>query len=138
MAVSATPGYQVVWGGVDSQTGSFGTVQMVADRFVTLSINPPAPTPMIEGITLSISPTSGPPGTRVTIKGEGFNAFTSVQELKIGQLDIRPVPLPATDGKGAFSAMVTLPQLNVGTHIVSAKVLNSVAATTFTMTAAVP
>ena len=139
LAVSATPGYQVVWGGVDRQTApTLGTVYMVADRFVTLSITPPAPTPTISGITVSISPTSGPSGTRVTIKGEGFKAFTSVQELKIGDVDIRPIPVPASDAIGAFSAIVTLPQLNVGTQIVSAKVSDSVAATTFTVTAAVP
>ena len=45
MAASGPPGYKIVWGGVDKQDRAFGFVQMVADRYVTLSMKPPTPTP---------------------------------------------------------------------------------------------
>lgn len=45
IAVSPPPGSEVIWGGVDSQSGFFVTVQMNADRFVTISIRTPSATP---------------------------------------------------------------------------------------------
>lgn len=45
IAVSPPPGSEVIWGGVDSRNGFFITVQMNADRFVTIEIRSPAPTP---------------------------------------------------------------------------------------------
>jgi hypothetical protein len=45
IAISAPPGSQVNWGGVDSQNGDFVSIQMNADRFVTVDIQIPVPTP---------------------------------------------------------------------------------------------
>lgn len=45
IAVSPPPGSEVIWGGVDSQRGLFVTVQMNADRFVTIEIRTPSATP---------------------------------------------------------------------------------------------
>jgi hypothetical protein len=45
ISISAPPGSQVTWGGVDSQNGPFVTILMNADRFVTVNIQTPAVTP---------------------------------------------------------------------------------------------
>ena len=47
MVASSSPGSEVTWGGVDSQSGAFGTVEMVTDHFVTSNVRqstPVAPT----------------------------------------------------------------------------------------------
>ena len=47
--VLASPksGWPYSWGGVDSHDGLFGKVHMVADRFVSVKIGPPPPTPKL-------------------------------------------------------------------------------------------
>jgi hypothetical protein len=89
--------------------------------------------------TITVTPASGPPGTQVTIKAEGFKAFTSVatdKGLTIGDIEVIPSPKPATDDKGSFTTTVTVPQVNVGSQTVTAKVGGTVASAAFTVTAA--
>jgi hypothetical protein len=45
IAVSPLPGTEVIWGGVDSQNGLIVTVEMNADRFITIEIRTPVSTP---------------------------------------------------------------------------------------------
>ena len=45
--VSPKPGWPLAWGGVDSYDGFFAKVHMVADRFVSIKIGPPPPTPIL-------------------------------------------------------------------------------------------
>ncbi len=49
VTVLASPksGWPYSWGGVDSHDGLFGKVDMVADRFVSVKIGPPPPTPKL-------------------------------------------------------------------------------------------
>ncbi len=49
VVVLASPksGWPYSWGGVDSHDGLFGKVHMVADRFVSVKIGPPPPTPKL-------------------------------------------------------------------------------------------
>jgi hypothetical protein len=88
--------------------------------------------------TVTISPTTGPTGTEVTITGEGFKTFSTVSTLDIGDIDVRPAPIPSTDAQGGFTAKVLIPQANTGSQSVQAKVSNTVAATTYTVTALAP
>ncbi len=48
IVASPKAGFRVSWGGVDSQTGGFGTVGLVADRYLDLEIERqlPSPTPL--------------------------------------------------------------------------------------------
>jgi hypothetical protein len=85
---------------------------------------------------LTISPTSGAPGTKVTVSGVGFKGFSTVTELKLGDLDVRPAPVPATNDVGSFNTEVLVPQLNLGVQTVTAKVGDTVASTSYTVTAA--
>ena len=45
IVASPKAGFRVSWGGVDSQTGGFGTVELVADRYVDLEIERQSPSP---------------------------------------------------------------------------------------------
>ena len=45
IVASPKPGFLASWGGVDSQTGGYGSVMMVADRHVSLEIGLPSPMP---------------------------------------------------------------------------------------------
>jgi hypothetical protein len=88
--------------------------------------------------TVTISPASGPTGTEVTIVGAGFKTFSTVSTLQIGDIDVRPAPVPSTDSEGRFTAKVLIPQANTGSQSVQAKVSNTVAATTYTVTKVAP
>jgi len=87
--------------------------------------------------TVTIDPTSGPTGTTVNIVGEGFKTFSTVSELKIGDIDVRPAPIPSTDAQGGFNTTLLVPQLNTGSQAVKAKVSDTVATATYTVIAAV-
>ena len=62
MAASAPPGYEVIWGGVDSVKGAFGTVKMNSDRFVEVDMLL-LPTPQATATRISIPPTPTPRAT---------------------------------------------------------------------------
>ena len=66
-----------------------------------------------EGI-ITLSETSGGPGSSITINGEGFKSFVPVSLVKVGTLDVTPAPKPSTDGNGMMSFVVTIPGLDVG------------------------
>jgi hypothetical protein len=85
--------------------------------------------------TLTVDPISGPVGTLVNITGEGFKTFSTVKTLQVGDIDVRPAPVPATDDKGGFTATVVVPQLNTGTHSVKGEVSTTTASGTFTVLA---
>ena len=88
--------------------------------------------------TVTIDPTVGPTGTLVSIVGEGFKTFSTVSELKIGDIDVRPAPIPSTDASGGFTTTLLVPQLNTGSQAVKAKVSDTVATATYTVVASVP
>lgn len=67
-------------------------------------------------VTLSV--TSANPGSTVRVNGTGFPAFSMVATLTIGGLNALPLPAPATDGVGSFSANILVPALPVGPTIV--------------------
>ena len=79
-------------------------------------------------------------GQNITISGMNFPAFATVAEMKIGGVDVRPVPAPATSINGDFESTVLVPQLELGNQTVSVRV-SSTTITTFlelaTATAAV-
>ena len=45
LVVGAPPGFVVTWGGVESERGAIATVEMVADRHITVRMMLPTPTP---------------------------------------------------------------------------------------------
>ena len=64
---------------------------------------------------LSVSPEGGPPGTAITITGEGFKAFTPFTAT-IGGLSVLSETGVNTDVDGNFSRVVVVPPLREGIH----------------------
>jgi uncharacterized protein YkwD len=103
------------YSGTDPQWGSasYGTQNFAG---YTSSETPPATS------TISITPTSGPAGTAVTVQGQGYPAgfrvnilFGPSQEL-MGHV--------TTDGNGSFVARVTVPQVAGGAYVIRARMQN--------------
>ena len=67
---------------------------------------------------ISLSPVSGPEGSMVTINGEGFGRFESMDELTISGNDVTVVPNPSTDRNGDVSFSFLVPGLDAGTQTV--------------------
>jgi len=88
--------------------------------------------------TVTIDPDSGPTGTSVTITGAGFKTYSTLSDLTLGGIDVRPAPVPSTDSEGGFSTTVIVPQSNTGSQSVTATVATTVATDTFTVVAAAP
>lgn len=86
-----------------------------------------------EGI-ISLSQTSGGPGSTVTLNGEGFKAFVPVESVKIGTIEITPAPKPNTDGNGMIDFDILIPGLDVGIQTVEVKVGGTTASVGFTVT----
>ena len=86
-----------------------------------------------EGI-ITLSETSGGPGSPITINGEGFKAFVPIASVSIGSLDVTPAPKPSTDGNGMLSFPITIPGLDVGIQTIEVDVGRTVASVGFTVT----
>jgi hypothetical protein len=82
---------------------------------------------------ITIEPTSGPPGTTVTLRGEGFRRFTPVPTIEIGGTDVTPSPKPSTDANGALTFDFIVPGLETGTQTVEMDVRNVTGSAGFTV-----
>ena len=85
-----------------------------------------------EGI-LSLSSTSGGPGSTITINGEGFKSHVPVSLVRIGSLDITPAPKPNTDVNGMMEFSVLIPGLDVGIQTIEVSVGQTTSSTGFTV-----
>ena len=86
--------------------------------------------------TVTIEPDSGPTGTTVVITGAGFKTYSTLSDLTLGGIDVRPAPVPSTNSEGGFTTTVIVPQSNTGSQSVTATVATTVATDTFTVIAA--
>lgn len=85
-------------------------------------------------ITLSAS--SGAPGSRVTLRGEGFKTFVPVKSVSIGGIDVLPSPAPATNGQGMTEFEILVPGLDSGIQTIEVEVSDTTASIGFTVTTA--
>ena len=85
-----------------------------------------------EGI-ITLSETSGGPGTTISVSGEGFKTYVPVRRVMIGNIDISPAPLPSTDANGMVTFAVLIPGLDVGIQTIEVKVGDTTASTGFTV-----
>jgi hypothetical protein len=76
----------------------------------------------VPGARLTLSMDEGKPGDTLTITGDGFKAFASVEYVRIGGIEVTPAPRPATDRNGEFTATILIPDLAEGTNSVEVKV----------------
>jgi hypothetical protein len=84
--------------------------------------------------SITINPTSGPPGTRVTLQAQGFRRFTPVTTIEVGGTDVTPSPKPSTDADGGVSFDFIVPGLETGTQTVEMDVRNVTGSAGFTVT----
>jgi hypothetical protein len=85
---------------------------------------------------VSVSPSSGAAGTRVTVTGSGFPALGFGRVYWDG--DATGMPTAFTSTTGAFSATLTVPSRPEGTYAVSVRVSNQEAGAPFTLTSSDP
>ena len=76
----------------------------------------------VPGARVSLSMDEGKPGDRVTVTGDGFKAFASVEYVRIGGIEVTPAPTPATDRHGEFTATILVPDLAEGANSVEVRV----------------
>ena len=88
----------------------------------------------VPGATVSVSPTSGGPGTQITITGSGFAQYATLQTLNLGNVDVRPTTTPYTGSGGTFSVTTVIPDMLAGTYALTAQVSGTSATTSFTVT----
>jgi hypothetical protein len=82
--------------------------------------------------SLTIAPTGGRPGTKVTATVKGAKAFSTITSALIGaNLDVRPAPTPFTDGKGDLTFDFIVPQMEVGVQNLEVKIGNTTASAAF-------
>src|SRR3989475_3772114 len=89
--------------------------------------------------TISLTPTSGPVGTTVTVTGSLFLPG-SVATISYDGITVTTTPgTITTDLSGGFSATFTVPASTAGSHTVSAKdAASNSASAQFTVTATIP
>jgi hypothetical protein len=85
---------------------------------------------------ISIAPTSGAVGTKVSITGVGFQPQSALTALTISGASVLPATPVITDSVGKFTTNFTVPGLALGAQPVAATILTVTATTFFTITAA--
>ena len=86
-----------------------------------------------EGI-ITLSETSGGPGSVISISGEGFKSFVPVTAVTVGSLEVTPSPKPSSDVNGMLSFDIIIPGLDTGIQTIEVKVSGTTAGTGFTVT----
>ena len=86
--------------------------------------------------TLTLSETSGAPGSSITLRVEGLRSFVPVKSVSIGGIDVLPSPAPATNAQGMTEFEVLVPGLDSGIQTIEVEVSDTTASIGFTVTAA--
>jgi len=71
---------------------------------------------------LSLSQNSGPPGTVVTVRGQGFRSSTPVTGVEIGDIEIPLSPAPYTTRSGGLDFDITIPDLDTGVQTIEVSI----------------
>ena len=82
---------------------------------------------------ISLSATSGSPGTVIGVTGEGFKAFVPVQSVHVGSIEVTPSPAPSTNDQGMLDFEITIPGLDNGIQTVEVEVSGTTASVGFTV-----
>ena len=83
---------------------------------------------------ITLSRTSGPPGSTVTLSGIGFKSFVPITSVMVGDIEVTPSPTPATDDQGMMTFNVLIPGLDVGIQTIEVQVGGTTASAGFTLT----
>ena len=85
----------------------------------------------VPGAAITVNPEAGPPGTPVSLAGQGFRKFTKVNSATIGALDVTPGGTVTTDANGDFSLTFLAPGVGVGSQTVRVTVAGVTASAPF-------
>jgi hypothetical protein len=116
---------------VTTSTGAFETTFQVPTGAIIPSTNTVTVTVLgfsatatgvhlVPSASITVNPSSGSAGSQVTVSGTNFPGFTTSSMLSVGIVSVLPLPAPATDRDGSFSASFIVPQLPLGAQVVSA------------------
>lgn len=81
--------------------------------------------------SMTLSQTSGPPGTTVTMLGHGFPPLSPVQRIQVDYIDVTPDGPASTDAQGRFRMDIIIPDLDAGRRLIQVKVAGISAAIQF-------
>ena len=85
----------------------------------------------IAGAAVTLTPEAGPPGTPVSLSGQGFRKFAPVNLVKIGAMDVTPGGSETTDANGEFTLTFLVPGIGAGQQNVRASVAGVTASASF-------
>ena len=85
---------------------------------------------------IELSATEAMPGDTITVTGQGFKAFRSVNMIEIGNIETTPSPKPSTDSTGKFTAEFLVPGLDLGIKNVTVEIGDTTASASLTIVAA--
>ena len=72
----------------------------------------------VPGAAIVLSPTGGPPGTAVTLSGNGFKRFVPIISVMVGDIEVTPSPQPKTNEEGRVELKFLIPGSGTGLQTV--------------------
>ena len=75
----------------------------------------------VPGAAIVLSPTVGPPGTGVTLSGNGFKRFVPITSVMVGDIEVTPSPLPKTNEEGRVELKFLIPGSGTGLQAVEVR-----------------
>ena len=75
----------------------------------------------VPGAAIVLSPTGGPPGTTVTLSGNGFKRFVPMTSVMVGDIEVTPSPLPKTNEEGRVELKFLIPGSGTGLQTVEVR-----------------
>ena len=106
-------------------------VEFVDDNGVRVSMSK---THHVPQAALVLTPAFGPPGTALTIAGQGFRPYTPVSSALLGSIDLTPAPRPMTDENGNLTLKAVVPGVDTGLQNVTVTVGEITASVAFNIT----
>ena len=88
----------------------------------------------VPGAAIVLSPTGGPPGTTVTLSGNGFKRFVPIISVMVGDIEVTPSPLPKTNEEGRVELKFLIPGSGTGLQTVEVRAGGITAAAGLTIT----
>lgn len=110
---------------------SAGAINLVG-AFDILGNTAVTQTVTLKSPTMALSPTNGLPGTSVKVSGEGFQPYSSPDEIKFGNANVRPWEV-LTSEIGNFTASITVPGLPAGSYMVTVRIAGVTACAWYTI-----
>ena len=92
------------------------------DAYTATVMMPVVAPPIAEDAGITLSQTSGPPGTTVTMLGHGFPPLSPVQRVQVDYIDVTPDGPASTDAQGRFRMDIIIPDLDSGRHLIQVEV----------------